>query len=130
MYVLDTNTLIYYFKGVGQVAQNFLRKSPKEIGIPTIVLLELEVGIVKSQSPQKRIKQLQEMTSLVNIIPLGSKEAKVSASIRAQLEKKGTPIGPYDLLIGGTALAHQAILITHNAREFERIDKLKMKDWY
>lgn len=130
MYVLDTNTLIYYFKGVGQVAQNFLRKSPKEIGIPTIVLLELEVGIVKSQSPQKRIKQLQEMTSLVNIIPLGSKEAKVSASIRAQLEKKGTPIGPYDLLIGGTALAHQAILITHNAREFERIDKLKMEDWY
>ncbi len=130
MYVLDTNTLIYYFKGVGQVAQNFLRKSPKEIGIPTIVLFELEVGIVKSQSPQKRIKQLQEMTSLVNIIPLGSKEAKVSASIRAQLEKKGTPIGPYDLLIGGTALAHQAILITHNAREFERIDNLKMEDWY
>ncbi len=90
----------YYFKGVGQVAQNFLRKSPKEIGIPTIVLFELEVGIVKSQSPQKRIKQLQEMTSLVNIIPLGSKEAKVSASIRAQLEKKGTPIGPFELLIG------------------------------
>ena len=130
MYVLDTNTLIYYFKGVGQVAQNFLRKSPKEIGIPTIVLFELEVGIVKSQSPQKRIKQLQEMTSLVNIIPLGSKEAKVSASIRAQLEKKGTPIGPFELLIGGTALAHQAILITHNAREFERIDNLKMEDWY
>ena len=130
MYVLDTNTLIYYFKGVGQVAQNFLRKSPKEIGIPTIVLFELEVGIAKSQFPQKRIKQLQEMTSLVNIIPLGSKEAKMSASIRAQLESKGTSIGPYDLLIGGTALTHQAILITHNSKEFERIDKLQMEDWY
>ena len=130
MYVLDTNTLIYYFKGVGNVTQNFLSKFPKDIGIPTIVLFELEVGIAKSKSPQKRIKQLHEMMSLVNIIPFGDKGAKISASIRAKLEKKGTPIGPYDLLIGGTALLHQAILVSHNTTEFERIDKLQLDDWY
>ena len=130
MYVLDTNILIYFFKGTGRVAESFLSKSPKEIGIPTIVLFELEVGIAKSNFPQKRTKQLQEITSLVQIIPFGNEEAKRSAGIRANLEKKGTPIGPYDILIGGTALAHHAVLITHNTAEFERIEKLQIEDWY
>ena len=130
MYVLDTNTLIYYFKETGNVAQNLFSKPPKDIGIPAISLYELEVGIAKSLAPRKRTQQLREMTSLVNIIPFGDREAKVSAAIRVNLEKQGTPIGPYDLLIGGTALAHQAILVTHNTVEFERIENLRIEDWY
>ncbi|HIB46052.1 MAG TPA: type II toxin-antitoxin system VapC family toxin [Candidatus Lambdaproteobacteria bacterium] len=130
MYVLDTNTLIYYFKETGNVAQNLFSKPPKDIGIPAISLFELEVGIAKSLAPRKRTQQLREMTSLVNIIPFGDREAKVSAAIRVKLEKQGTPIGPYDLLIGGTALAHQAILVTHNTVEFERIENLRIEDWY
>lgn len=54
MYVLDTNTLIYYFKGQGQVAQNLANVSPQEIVVSTIVLFELQVGIAKSNSPAKR----------------------------------------------------------------------------
>ncbi|MBF0236785.1 MAG: type II toxin-antitoxin system VapC family toxin [SAR324 cluster bacterium] len=129
-YILDTNTLIYFFKGLGNVAQTLLRKSPTEIGIPAIVLFELEVGIAKSTAPQKRRNQLYEITSVIQIIPFDEKDAKITASIRVDLEKKGTPIGPYDLLIGGTALAHQATLITHNTKEFGRIQKLQIEDWY
>ncbi len=130
MYVLDTNTLIYFFKGVGNVAQKLLSKSPREIGIPSIVLYELEVGIAKSKSPRKRLKQLEEITSIVNVLPFTAREAKISATIRFQLEKKGIPIGPFDILIAGTALAHQAILVTHNTKEFKRINKLQIEDWY
>ncbi len=130
MYILDTNTLIYYFKGMGNVSQELLSKSPQNIGVPAIVLYELEVGIAKSDSPKKRMKQLQEIISLINIIPFSEKEAKVSASIRAILEKKGTPIGPYDILIAGTALAHQAVLVSRNTSEFERVDKLYVENWY
>ena len=130
MYVLDTNTLIYFFKGVGNVAQRLLSKPPKEIGIPPIVLYELEVGIAKSKSPRKRLKQLEEITSLINVLPFTAKEAKSSATIRIQLEKQGVPIGPFDILIGGTALTHQAILVTHNTKEFKRINKLQIEDWY
>ena len=130
MYVLDTNTLIYFFKGVGNVSNKLLSVSPKEIGIPTIVLYELEVGIAKSMSPRKRLKQLGEITSLVNILPFTAKEAKISANIRVRLEKKGTPIGPFDILIGGTALTNNFTLVTHNTREFKRIPKLKIEDWY
>lgn len=130
MYLLDTNTLIYYFKGMGNVSQNLLSQPPQNISIPSIVIFELEVGIAKSTSPQKRINQLHEMLSSINIIPFGDKEAKISANIRANLEKKGTPIGPYDILIGGTAVANQATLVTHNTSEFERISQLQLEDWF
>ncbi|MBF0224093.1 MAG: hypothetical protein HQK76_01445 [Desulfobacterales bacterium] len=54
-------------------------------------MFELEVGIAKSNSPEKRMRQLQEITSLINIMPFGEKKAKTSANIRANLEKKGNP---------------------------------------
>ncbi len=130
MYVIDTNTLIYFFKGAGNVPEKFLSKSPKDIAIPSIVIYELEFGIAKSSSPKKRRAQLAEILSLVNILPFGDKEASLSASIRAKLEKKGTPIGPYDILIAGTALAHQGILVTNNLKEFSRVPKLKTENWY
>lgn len=68
MYVLDTNTLIYYFKGMGQVARNLSSVSPQEVLIPTVVLFELQVGIAKSTSPQKRSQQLQQLLSQVNVV--------------------------------------------------------------
>jgi tRNA(fMet)-specific endonuclease VapC len=115
---------------MGNVSENLLDKTPKDIGISAIVLFELEVGIAKSKAPRKRTQQLREITSIVNIIPFGDKEAKVSASIRTKLEKQGLQIGPYDLLIGGSAVANQAILVTHNTKEFERIENLGIEDWY
>ena len=130
MYVLDTNTLIYFFKGMGNVAEVLLSKSPVDVKVPAIVIFELEVGIAKSSSPNKRIKQLEELTSVIETIPFGEKEAKVAASIRADLEKRGTPIGPYDLLIGGTAVAHRATLVTRNTNEFRRIKKLQLESWF
>lgn len=130
MYVLDTNTLIYFFKGMGNVAENFLATSPREISIPSIVLYEIELGIAKSSSPKKRQAQLKEMCSLVKVLQFGVEEARLSALIRAQLEKKGTPIGAYDVLIAGTALAHQGILITNNTKEFSRVPKLNIENWY
>ena len=130
MYVLDTNTLIYFFKGRESVSRKLLSIPPKEIGIPSVVVYELEVGIAKSKAPRKRLKQLEEMMSLITVLPFTVKEARSSAMIRAQLERKGLPIGPIDMLIAGTARAHQAILVTHNVKEFTRIDKLQVEDWY
>ena len=129
MYILDTNTLIYYFKGVGNVADNLLAVSPKDIGIPAVVLYELEYGISKSTSPQKRTKQLEELCSLVEVLAFGNEEAKISATVRAFLEKKGTPIGPYDVMIAGTVISKQGILVTNNTKEFRRVPKLKIIDW-
>ncbi len=130
MYVLDTNTLIYFFKGMGDVADKLLTTPPKEIAIPSVVLYELEYGIAKSNSPEKRQAQLNEFCSVVEVLPFNNKEAHCSALIRASLEKKGTPIGPYDLLIAGTAVANHGILVTNNTKEFDRVPDLKLENWY
>lgn len=130
MYVLDTNILIYYFKGQGQVAQNLANVSAQEISIPTIVLFELQVGIAKSTSPAKRAQQLQQLLSRVNLVPFDRATALAAATIRAQLEQQGLPIGSLDVLIAGTAVALQATLVTHNVREFSRIAGLAIADWY
>jgi tRNA(fMet)-specific endonuclease VapC len=130
MYVLDTNTLIYFFKGMGNVAEQLLIVPPKEIAIPTIVLFELEVGIAKSTSPKKRKVQLQNLTDIVTILPFGLEEARIAASIRAQLERSGLIIGPYDMLIAATALSQNGTLVTHNTAEFKRVKNLELVDWY
>jgi len=130
MYVLDTNTLIYYFKGMGQVARKLGSVSPQAVLIPTIVLFELQVGIAKSTSPKKRTQQLQQLLSQVNVVLFDRDAALAAATIRAQLERQGTPIGTIDVLIAGVALSLQATLVTHNVAEFSRVSGLVVVDWY
>jgi tRNA(fMet)-specific endonuclease VapC len=70
------------------------------------------------------------VSNLLNVLSFSDKEAKSSAIIRSQLERKGTPIGPYDVLIAGTALSNQAVLVTNNTKEFKRVPKLKIENWF
>jgi tRNA(fMet)-specific endonuclease VapC len=130
MFALDTNSLIYFFKGEGRVAERLLSIPPGEVAIPAIVLHELETGIAKSAEPERRRAQLDSMLKLVQVLVFGPREARVSARLRATLEAAGTPIGPLDTLIAGTALAHGAILVTRNVREFGRVPGLAVEDWY
>ena len=130
MFVLDTNTIIYFFKGMGQIGPALFTKSPADVGIPSIVLYELEYGVAKSKYPKKLKGELDSFIATVNLLHFGRKEAIAAAGIRVDLEKKGTPIGPYDVLIAATALAGRHTLVTHNVSEFERIKKLSLVDWY
>jgi len=130
VFALDTNTLIYFFKGVGRVSDHLLATPPGQIMVPSVVLFELEVGIKKSESPTKRRKQLEEFLAVVTVQSFGSVEVQTAATIRADLEKRGKPIGPLDTLIAATALAYKAALVTHNTREFKRVPRLEVVDWY
>jgi len=124
MYVLDTNTLIYYFKGIGNVADKLLQTAPRDVAIPAVVLYELEVGLAKSNDTTKRRKQLDDFIALMTVLP------KAAANIRATLETKGTPIGAMDTLIAGITLANQGVLVTHNMKEFSRVQGLVLEDWF
>jgi tRNA(fMet)-specific endonuclease VapC len=130
VYVLDTNTLIYFFKGLGNVGQNLLATAPKDIGIPAVVLYELQYGIEKSTQPRKRKNQLRELCSVVDVLPFSTREAEVTGAIRAALERKGTPIGPYDVMIAATTICCQGTLVTNNTKEFKRVPGLKIVNWY
>ena len=130
MFALDTNTLIYYFKGMGRVAARLTECVPSDIGIPIVVVYELETGIAKSLQPQKRRKQLDTLLATTRLLPFDHAAARHSAALRATLEAKGTPLGPLDSLIAGIALAHGASLVTRNSTEFGRVAGLRVVDWY
>ena len=130
MYVLDTNTLIYFFKGLGNVPDRLLATPPREIGVPTVVVYELLVGLRKSTSPEKRAEQLESLLAWANVLPFGLPEARAAAEIRVDLERQGQPIGPYDILIAATALANRAVLVSRNVEEFGRVPGLTVEDWY
>ncbi len=129
-YALDTNTLIYFFKGMGNVAPKLLAKAPGDILLPAVVLYELETGIAKSQAPAKRREQLNELLKVIQIIPFEAKAARIAADIRADLEQQGCMIGPLDNLIAASALASGAILVTRNTSEFCRISGLIVENWF
>jgi tRNA(fMet)-specific endonuclease VapC len=130
MFALDSNTLIYYFKGEGRVLGRMSACAPSEIGIPVVVLYELETGIAKSQQPKKRRQQLDTLLAVTKILPFDRAAARQSANLRATLEKAGTSLGPMDFLIAGIALAQGATLVTRNAGEFSRVAGLRTVDWY
>jgi len=130
MFLLDANTVIYHFKGLGQVSSHLEQVAPTELLLPTVVIFELQVGIAKSGFPNKRIIQLEKFIRYVNIVPFGQNEAHHAALVRANLEKVGKPIGCIDVLIAGIALANDATLVTHNVKEFSRIEGLDFVDWY
>jgi len=130
MFALDTNTLIYFFKGQGRVAEHLLGMSPRDIGIPAVVLYELELGIARSSQPRKRRGQLDALLAAVSILPFDRDSARHAAELRVALESDGKPIGPMNTLIAGTALAAHGVLVTHNTGEFSRVKGLRLADWY
>jgi len=134
VFVLDTNTLIYFFKSAGGVAQHLLATPPKDVAIPALVLYELEVGIAKSSQSSRRRAQLDELAAAVSVLPFDQPAARSAAEIRAKLERQGKGIGPavctFDTLIAGTALANGGVLVTHNTKEFSRVAGLRLVDWF
>lgn len=130
MFVLDTNTLVYFFKGQGGVAAKLLNTSPRQVAVPSVVVYELETGIRKSAQPEKRTRQLDAILDAAQVLPFDRACASEAARVRAKLEQEGKPIEPMDILIAGTVLAHDGVLVTHNVTEFARVPDLRIVDWY
>lgn len=130
MFVLDANVIIHAFKGKGGVAARLAATSPSRIGIPTVVLFEVECGVIDSTNAAMRRMQVNEMVAVCRVLPFDEHTAVVAAALRRDLEKAGCKIGPIDTLIAGTALAHGATLVTHNTDEFQRVPGLKIEDWF
>ena len=129
-FLLDTNICIYLIKNRPvEVLEKFKQHPPEDVAISTITLFELEYGIEKSQYPERSRNALAKFLLPLNLIGLDQPAASEAAIIRAQLEKKGTPIGPFDLLIAGLAKSREMTLVTNNTKEFKRIENLKLENW-
>lgn len=130
MFALDANAVIHAFKGKGLVAGRLAAISPKQIAIPAVALFEVEQGVLGSRNAALRRRQLNEFLSVCRVLPFNELCAQVGAKLQIDLAGRGMKIGPLDLLIAATAVAHGATLVTHNTREFERVPGLVIEDWY
>ncbi len=130
MYALDTNTLSYFLRGEGQVAARLAAVSADCIGVPSVVAYELRYGLQRVGAGERRSADLTRLLNALTPLAFDAAAAEFAASLRVRLETRGEIIGSFDLLIAATALAHNAILVTRNRREFERVALLQIEDWY
>lgn len=131
MYLLDTNVCIRLLNKSGspQFIQKFAIRSPTDFSLCSVVKLELYYGAYKSSKRSQNLEKLEQFFQQFESLPLDDVSAQLAGQLRANLDASGTPIGSNDLLIGAIALSHNLTLITHNIREFSRIDGLQLEDW-
>ncbi len=129
-YLLDTNTCIRYLNGrAPAIRQKMLIVDDTDIAISAITKGEMFAGSARSQIPQRSRARQDEFFVRFVSLPFDDAAASEFGRIRAALEAAGTPIGPYDMQIAAIALAHNLIVVTHNVREFGRIEGLQIEDW-
>ena len=129
-FYLDTNIIIYVLIGrYPAVMKHFQAVPMMSIAIPDVVLAEIEYGARKSRAYEKTIAQYRKFTQSFESVPFSDTAAECYGRIRASLEMHGEVIGANDLLIAATAMADDSVLVTHNVKEFSRIEGLRLEDW-
>ena len=128
-YLLDTNILIAALKGVPRVREKLETIPLSEIALSPVVLGELEHGVEKSQQQQRNRERLTRVVEGLPLIPLDAQTSQRYGVIRAELERRGTPIGANDCWIAAQALSLGVVLITDNMGEFSRVKGLPLENW-
>ncbi|MEL6166639.1 MAG: type II toxin-antitoxin system VapC family toxin [Cyanobacteria bacterium J06628_3] len=129
-YLLDTNVCARYLNGKSLLIRERIRATNKDdIAVCSVVKAELFYGAMRSNNPQKTLQNQQQFLNLFISLPFDDDTALIYGEIRAQLAALGTPIGPNDLQIAAIALRNNLILVTHNVREFSRVNGLQIEDW-
>jgi tRNA(fMet)-specific endonuclease VapC len=130
MFLLDTNICIYIIKNKPpQVLAKFEQIDPSVLGISIITLAELEYGAAKSSNPRKNYQIIEDFVRYLDVFDWDRQVSRIYGEIRADLRKKGTPIGLLDTQIAAHCLSLDRILVTNNVREFERVPGLKIENW-
>ena len=129
-YMLDTNICIYLIKHKPEKVLFQLQKhNPEEVCISSVTYAELVHGVEKSQAVEKNRLALALLLANIEILDFDTVAAESYGKIRADLEKKGTPIGPLDMMIAGHAMSLNYTVVTNNTKEFSRVKELKMENW-
>lgn len=129
-YLLDTNVCVVYLNGRSQLVRDRLLATPtEEIVVCSAVKAELFYGAFRSNNPERTLERQQAFLSRFVSLPFEDEAALLAGQIRAKLAGAGTPIGSYDLQIAAITLANDLTIVTHNTREFKRVDGLQIEDW-
>lgn len=129
-YSLDTNACIRFINGrAPKLREKIATTPPNDIVVCSIVRGELAYGAEKSQNPETSHTKQARFLQPFDTLSFDDAAAQEFGRIRAHLERKGIPIGPYDMQIAAITAIHDLTLVTHNVKEFERISWLRIEDW-
>ena len=131
-YLLDTNACIALMTGEQNHVRTRFEEEVRhhEFCISTVILFELMHGVHKSVRSAQSAERLRRfLAAKIEVLDFQTADAEAAGKIRAELERKKQPIGSYDTLIAGQALARELTLVTANVREFSRVPGLRWQDW-
>ena len=128
-WMLDTDTCIAIIKKHPTALKKLRGKSIGQVGISSVTLGELAFGADKSNRSNDAHEALREFVLALEIAAFDEDAAMQYGTVRASLARKGKPIGALDTLIAAHAAAVDAILVTHNTREFSQVERLRLEDW-
>jgi len=130
MYLLDSNVCIRFLNGRSDnIRRNLLNTTPESIHLCSVVKAELYCGAAKSNFPERTLSKVNNFCDRFNSYPFDDCAALKYGQIRAYLEGRGQVIGPNDLMIAAIAVVNNLTLVTHNTKEFSRVEGLKLIDW-
>ena len=128
-HLLDTDICIGVLRNRPGVTRRLSKLSPADCAVSMVTVYELLSGVRKAKEPEKEREKVERFVGAIIELPFDRAAAEVAARIRADLEQQGTPIGPYDLLIAGQALANNLTLVSNNVQEFQRVSGLRLESW-
>jgi tRNA(fMet)-specific endonuclease VapC len=129
-YLLDTCTVSDFVKGQPKVLARVKATPPNLIAVSALTRMEVEYGLALNVERAKKLAPLLDaFFSTIATLPFDEPDARAAAAIRAALKTQGQPIGAYDVLIAGTALARGLVVVTSNSGEFKRVSGLQLEDW-
>lgn len=129
MYLLDTDTIIYSLKGNDAVQKNLRNHIHDPLKMSVITLMELYYGAHKSVRVASNLAKVKRLETEFDVIPTGSESAEVFGMLKSGLEKSGTRLDDFDLIIAACAMVHNLTLVTNNVAHFKRIEGLKLTNW-
>ena len=130
MYLLDTNSCIKILNNTStQLVSRLKEHHPSQIKLSSVVKAELIYGARKSARPAQNLRILQDFFPPFRSLAFDDLCSDHYGVLHTELERIGRPIGPYDMMIAATAIAHDLTVVTHNQGEFSRIAGLKWEDW-
>jgi len=129
MILLDSNICIYLINAKPPtVLERFQQYRLGDIGLCSVVAAELAFGVARSGSARNR-QALELFLAPLTILPFDEAAVWVYGDLRAELERRGTPIGALDAMIAAHALSQNAVLMTNTTREFANVPGLRTDNW-
>ena len=128
-FMLDTNIVIYTIKNRPESVRALFNRHEGQMCISTVTWGELVYGAERSSQAERNLSDIEALGARLEVASFDAQAATHFGQVRAELDRVGKPIGPYDMMIAGHARALGLILVTNNMKEFERVPGLRLENW-